>query len=542
MSCASEAATSTQYPKASEAAPNPNATSRNAIAPNATSPNATAPNATAPNATPPNVTAPNATAPTATAPNATAPTATAPNATAPNATAPTATAPNATAPNATAPNATAPNATPPNVTAPNATAPTATTPNATAPNATAPTATAPNATAPNSTAPNATAPTATTPNATAPNATPPNVTAPNATAPNATEPSPNATAPTPAPPSVPDPCAEKMCYGSSVCVALNNESFCLCPEGYYYKDSQCNQGRTFPGIITMSWNLSGLDDKTSSNYQNLHFRIEEFFGSAFADEPSFGQTIILNLQTFATARSEMRNLGQVKVTVTNIFTKNSTITLDEVNEAIENETNKDEAVSYQRENPCDFNGCDGESGDCSDGFQCKCREGLAKPFYPSSSCSVCSSSCNEQNHQQCIQKSDYIPPECQCLPGYMRKKGTCQKCDFGCSGVDCKDSYLLILTVVCVIGGAILLGTIIGLIVLASSKKKKKKVSEEDNLISGDFSNMRLETTGFSNPASSTGKLFPEVHTNQSSSIQSNVRSNPYEDPHFPKSLPAQDY
>ncbi|XP_051841428.1 mucin-13-like [Antechinus flavipes] len=104
---------------------------------------------------------------------------------------------------------------------------------------------------------------------------------------------------------------------------------------------------------------------------------------------------------------------------------------------------------------------------------------------------------------------------------------------------------MLIFTVVCVIGGVILLGTIIGLIVLARSKKKGKS-GEEDSLINRDFSNVRLETTGFNNPAMSSGGLFPKVNVAQFSKNQSNVKSNPYEDPHedpyFRRPMPTRDY
>ncbi|XP_036599990.1 mucin-13 [Trichosurus vulpecula] len=334
-------------------------------------------------------------------------------------------------------------------------------------------------------------------------------------------------------------CTEETCHGSSICVSLSTKSFCVCPEGYYYNDSDCNQGRTFPGIITLLWELSGLDDKTSVNYQNLHFTIVDLIGSAFANDPTFGQAVILSLQTFEAARSEMRSEGQVSVTVTSIFSKSSTITLEEVSKAIKNEAEK-EGFSYEEENPCELSGCKNTSEDCSDGFQCECKTGLARP-YPLSFCSVCSSDCNKKANKQCIKDPDNLLPECQCLPDYTTtKEGTCQKCAFGYSGVGCKDNYILIFTVVCVIIVALLVASVIGLIVLFRSNRRKKN-GEEDSLISRDFNDMRLETTGFGKPASSTGSLFPKVKP-RIPRIQSNEKSNPYADLNFPRSMPARDY
>ncbi|XP_078002267.1 mucin-13 [Phascolarctos cinereus] len=336
--------------------------------------------------------------------------------------------------------------------------------------------------------------------------------------------------------SVPDElCTEKICYGSSECIELNTTSFCLCPEGYYYKDSQCNQGRTFPGMVTILEYLSDLDNKNSPNYQSLHFKIEKLFASAFADNTTYGQTVILNVQPSAVTRSEMRSsTGEVDVWVVNIFDKNSDMTLDDVSKTIETQIGND-IISYRAENPCDFNGCKNDGEDCSNGFTCNCLQGLARPT-GSSSCTDCSSDCSEINNKQCIKKTNSRIPECQCLPGYISEDETCRECDFGYSGVDCKDNYILIFTVVCTIGGAILLGTIIGLIVLARSNKRKKR-TEEDSLISSEFSNMRLETTGFSNPAFSNGSLFPKVNARLP-----RVQSHPYEDPYPQRSMPARDY
>ncbi|XP_043849443.1 mucin-13 [Dromiciops gliroides] len=154
---------------------------------------------------------------------------------------------------------------------------------------------------------------------------------------------------------------------------------------------------------------------------------------------------------------------------------------------------------------------------------------------------ICSAECSEENHRQCIKKLGTLLPQCECQAGYTLKDNKCQECDFGYSGVDCKDNIILIFTVACAVGGAILLGTIIGLIVLARSKKKAKDGERED-LISRGFSNMRLETTGFNNPGSSPGGLFPKVNATPFPRVQSSMRSNPYDDPYSRRSIPVRDY
>ncbi|XP_051841429.1 mucin-13-like [Antechinus flavipes] len=147
------------------------------------------------------------------------------------------------------------------------------------------------------------------------------------------------------PPSVPDePCTKMRCYSTAQCINLKNESFCLCPEGYYYKDQECNPGKTFPGILNIGWDISDLDDPKSQNYQNLHLKVQSFFQSAFSNDSTFGQTVILSLQT----RSKMRSTERVEIMVTNLFNITSKITEKTVNEAIMKQVGQQEGVFLSR--------------------------------------------------------------------------------------------------------------------------------------------------------------------------------------------------
>ncbi|XFF96649.1 hypothetical protein AB1E19_000274 [Capra hircus] len=562
-----------------------------ATAANATAPpgpdTATAANATAPPG-PDTATAANATAPpgpdTATAANATAPpgpdTATAANATAPpgpdtataaNATAPpgpdTATAANATAPpgpdTATAANATAPPG-PDTATAANATAPpgpdTATAANATAPpgpdtataaNATAPpgpdTATAANATAPpgpdTATAANATAPpgpdTATAANATAPPG-PDTATAANATAPpgpdtatattesttsNTATSTPNSAGPS-------TPCKEDSCKDGSLCVNLRNKYFCLCSEGYYYKSFKCNKGKIFPGTIKVKMSYTPeFENKTSEAYQNLYTQVTTFFRDTFNDS-DYGQTVIDKVSPSASARSEMRAGNQgVDVAVVNIFTESTKETETSISDTIRKATNSASSnfSGYDPQDRCDYYGCKkpNDQNDCDSGLLCECKEGLARPNPQMPMCvASCSDTCNAEHKRQCLVRNESAA--CVCLPGYKEDdQRTCQACAFGYSGVNCEDSFQLILTIVGTIAGVLILGMLTALIVSMRLKNKGRDV-EEETLIEKDSHNLRLKETGFSN-LGAEGSIFPKVRVNLPRDSQS---QNPYTSPY----------
>ncbi|KAM6162738.1 mucin-13 [Erethizon dorsatum] len=97
------------------------------------------------------------------------------------------------------------------------------------------------------------------------------------------------------------------------------------------------------------------------------------------------------------------------------------------------------------------------------------------------------------------------------------------RCPFGYSGMDCKDQFQLILTIVGTILGVFIIGLVIALVISMRSRNRKKNI-EEQNLIENDFQNLRLQQTGFSNPGAE-GSLFPKVKTEASRDLQV---SNPY--------------
>ncbi|XP_032485301.1 mucin-13, partial [Phocoena sinus] len=277
------------------------------------------------------------------------------------------------------------------------------------------------------------------------------------------------------------PCQKDPCKGDSSCVNLHDTRFCLCLEGYYYNSSTCNKGKIFPGTIMVNiLSTSGLEDENSVAYQELHLNITGFFKKAF-HSPDYGQTVIGKLSTSPSARSAMHT---VDVAVVNIFLETTKETAETVSRAIESAVNNsaNEFTGYIKQDRCDYYGCVKEKGqdDCTNGLQCQCKPGLLRPNLQIPQCVAlgpkCPDDCNTQNtHKQCLVK-DGQNATCVCLPGYKEDDhGICEQCAFGYRGVDCEDSFQLILTIVGTIAGILILGLVIALIFSVSSKNKRRK-------------------------------------------------------------------
>ncbi|KAG3271300.1 mucin 13, cell surface associated [Ictidomys tridecemlineatus] len=278
-----------------------------------------------------------------------------------------------------------------------------------------------------------------------------------------------------------DPCQVRPCGGGAACVNLHNNAFCLCAEGYYYSTSSCLKGKTFPGEITVQVrDTTGLDNKNSVAYERLHDDIISFFQNVFGHS-DYGQTVILQV------RSEMRaDMKLVDASVINILKENTTLTEKDVNDEIEKAVKKNNSI--QSYNPLE-----------------------------------CSANCSAEFNKQCIKKENK-ELQCVCLPDFQGDANdVCQACPFGYGGVDCKDQFQLILTIVGTIAAVLILALLISLVFFTRSKNKKSDI-EEENLIDNDFQNLRLQSTSFSN-LGADGNIFPKVRTTASKDLKS---QNPY--------------
>ncbi|XP_051006502.1 mucin-13 [Acomys russatus] len=336
------------------------------------------------------------------------------------------------------------------------------------------------------------------------------------------------------------PCEAKPCGKDASCVSLNTDFFCLCGEGYYYNysSSSCMKGKTFPGEIEVAVNeTAGLEDKSSKNYEDLYNTVVPFFKKAFnKTDFDYGQTIILRVSTVPSqsARSAMRDVKNVVVSVVNMFGENTTQNEDTISEAVAEAAKQDKTMGkYTAQNLCDYYGCVKNAKDnCQNGLQCTCKPGWERPNELTPFCfsSMCPGPCSAEDKKQCVVR-DNGERECACLPGYQKANEKCEACPFGYSGVDCKDQFQLILTIVGTIAAAIILILLIAFIVSVRSKKKNRNV-EEQKLIEDDTHSVRMQQTGFSN-FGADNSIFPKVRTgipSQTANPYANQRSMPRPD------------
>ncbi|XP_073929443.1 mucin-13 isoform X2 [Castor canadensis] len=327
-------------------------------------------------------------------------------------------------------------------------------------------------------------------------------------------------------------CQADTCGSSASCFNLHTEHICLCAEGYYYTDRTCNRGKTFPGDISVLVSeTTDLKNETSRNYQDLHTKVTKFFADAFSSTDYY-QTVILkvSIPSSRSASSEVRASDEtVTVSVVNIFAQNTSQSETNISKIIEDAIKQNVKFSaYSGQDRCDYYGCVKNADGCSNGLDCDCKAGLQRPNVQSPFCLAleCPEECNAEHKKQCL-KEDSQTLKCICLPGYQTDdQGNCKECPFGYSGVDCKDQFKLILTIVGTIAGILILSLVITLIF--STRSRNKKNTEEQKLIENDYQNLQLQQTGFINlgaSGASNGNLFPKVRT---STPRNTPAQNPY--------------
>ncbi|XP_074822887.1 mucin-13 isoform X3 [Natator depressus] len=349
----------------------------------------------------------------------------------------------------------------------------------------------------------------------------------------------------------PLPCANKPCGGSAKCINLYQGYMCQCPYGYYYRTSRCQEGKVFPGQLTLKTPYTdSMANENSPEYKQLYKNVTDFFNTTFKNETDYGETIIVNIKQ-SSAKSKIQIKAETSgtsVTISNMFEVTTELNASTVDRLIE-EALKGHSYfnndSYQKLSQCDIYGCDEATTNCmeTDGPKCECKSGFSKKNKEEKTCSDCDNTCSEEDHMHCVTGKNSAPV-CQCLPNFKNKDGNCVKCDVGYSGVNCSNNSLLILIIVAVLCGALILGLAAGLIFTSMRANKRQKNPEKRHLLREDYSDNR-ETPGLVsaiNPAANE-KIFPTIQTSNGSQVNQRFEiSNPYEMGPRTRRLPERDY
>ncbi|XP_073160799.1 mucin-13 isoform X4 [Lepidochelys kempii] len=338
-------------------------------------------------------------------------------------------------------------------------------------------------------------------------------------------------------------CANKPCGGNAKCINLYQGYMCQCPYGYYYSTSRCQEGKVFPGQLTLKTPYTdSMAHENSPEYKQLYKNVTDFFNTTFKNKTDYGETIIVNIRQ-SSAKSKIQIKAETSgtiVTISNMFEVTTELNTSGVASLIEEALKVHSYFnngSYQKLSQCDIYGCDEATTKCvdTDGLTCECKSGLSKKNKEEKTCSDCDNTCSEEDHMHCVTGKNSAPV-CQCLPNFKNKDGNCVKCDVGYSGVNCSNNSLLILIIVAVLCGALILGLAAGLI-FTSMRANKRQNPEKRHLLREDYSDNR-ETPGLVsaiNPAANE-KIFPTIQTSNASQV------NPYEMGPQTRRLPERDY
>ncbi|XP_075037301.1 mucin-13 isoform X2 [Mixophyes fleayi] len=343
--------------------------------------------------------------------------------------------------------------------------------------------------------------------------------------------------------SKPTICTGNICGNQSICLQLANMYVCQCPLNYYYNEGAlaCDLGESFFGDlkVTKAFNPS----QTSDDYTAIYTYVIDNFKKCFTSSGGYKETVVLDMQ-LAPSRAQTRdsrNTNDVSVKVSHLFTRGAT-DADAVTSAVKNYvTANPNFGTYAAATICD-NGiyCDPETTTCAmsgDGQSaiCACKDGTYSLISPYTYCRDCPPTCGESEGQYCKQEKSSDLPTCTCSAGYKPEGDKCKKCDFGYSGENCDDNFLLILVIVgAVLGAAVisLIGAVIGVCV---KSKKGVRDNEETELITKPD---KLSGEGSPVPRA----LFPKVRAKPNLG-QDNMASTVYEEEEsYARSIPQRDY
>ncbi|XP_031969802.1 mucin-13 isoform X3 [Corvus moneduloides] len=318
-----------------------------------------------------------------------------------------------------------------------------------------------------------------------------------------------------------DFCREYPCGRNlATCISLQSSYTCECQYGFYYSDKNCYRGKVYPATIGVSASYSdSLQTVNSTEYEQLFNNVAAFFKTAFDNLTGYIQTVIVEIQP----PKESRNSAPVNVTVTNLFTWNSTVNEASVNSAVQHAINsggESYVRTYEDAVPCDVYQCDTQTTVCEGNMfpECKCKPGLEKTEWDDRSCSACSKNCTAEAHKYCVKEETV--PVCRCMTNFKQEDGNCVACPVGYSGEDCRDNTELILIIVGTVFGAIILSLVIAVSII-SVRAKGKRNPEKRSLIQPEYSN--------TNRSDDRPGMFPRVQTTSGHANPGYQSNNPYE-------------
>ncbi|XP_075687154.1 mucin-13 [Rhinoderma darwinii] len=345
------------------------------------------------------------------------------------------------------------------------------------------------------------------------------------------------------PPTTAEPvsCSPGVCGNGTRCFQLYQTYVCQCPLNYHYNTTSrgCRGGQSFFGEFTI--NVENFDSAPGSQvYTTLYKELMNQSEVSLSGLPGYvGTNIVLMSLTPSKSQTRSgRSPGVITAKVEHLFTPGAT-SAEDVTKAIKD--NAGIPGEYKSKNICDGFYCDAETTQCvatpdEQGATCSCKEGK----YPSpaqhvvTTCGVCGPECSPTDGHYCKLESK-AGPQCTCLPGYKSNGDKCDTCEFGYSGGECEDNYLLILVIVGAVLGAavlVLLGAVIG---VSISSKKGKKHGDRTTLIEKDE-----KTPAENSPA--PGRLFPKVQA-KSDPGEVNKAASVYEgNEEFTRNFPKRDY
>ncbi|XP_068877849.1 mucin-13 [Aphelocoma coerulescens] len=322
-----------------------------------------------------------------------------------------------------------------------------------------------------------------------------------------------------------DFCREYPCGRNlATCISLQSNYTCECQYGFYYSNENCYRGKIYPATIGVGASYSdSLQTVNSTEYEKVFNNITEFFEKAFRNLTDYRQTVIVKIQP----AKESGNSGTLNVTVSNLFTWNST-----VNETLINSTvqlviiseggNQSYVYSYEETKHCAIYQCDNQTTECQedkDMFpECRCKPDFEKTEWDDRSCSACSKNCSAAAHKYCVREK--TGPACKCMTNFKQQDGNCVACPVGYSGEECSDNSEFILIIVGAVSGAIILSLLIAVCII-SVRAKGKRTPEKRTLIQPEYSN--------TNRSDNRPGMFPRVQTSSGHANPGYQSNNPYE-------------